>query len=585
MFKSTIFTMLLLAALSASAQKISPSESQLYFFKVWNYTKYYHPTVASGEINADTLFLNNVAEAGKIKTRKGFNNFIRAFFAQLPKTVHRDNKTESKGKLLTQNRDNSWFTAGKLFDADNKKRLITVFENRFTDSIHHYIPDIHFNAEIPNEPEYAFPADQNLPYPLRMLAMAKLQGAVDYLFPHKYMMDQNFDRLLLSKLPLVTACKTRAEYEFILLELVASFDDTHAFKFVSQVRNRAKVLRNTFYPPFKYAVFDDRIVVLDIILPELCAKSGIEVGDIILKVNNETVASLVTKTAKKLSVSNKPTLRYFLSDYVKNLAWQSDAASFTLTVEKKGSTAIKTVDFIPNTDKQNIERITDYIKNSLPEHRTDRGLDIIDGNIAHFKIREVARLYESVADDKIEATIDSLFTIAGKQKGIIIDMRAYPDWGGFVAYTLKKFGTLPNRYADYYEVNKKEIGTYILNNNPDTYNNPNITTGGEPYKGKVVLIVNPATISQSEWNTMNLQHVFPQSITIGEQSAGADGDEKMLMLPGGYKVNFTGNAIFYHNGANAQRKGVRIDKFLPLTPENVLQKDYLLDEALQLIKS
>ena len=419
-----------------------------------------------------------------------------------------------------------------------------------------------------------------------MLTLAKIQGAVDYLFPHKYLMDKNFDSLLKTKLPLAIACKTRQEHEAILLELVAAFDDTHAFKFIKQVKFREQIFRNSFFPPFKYAVFDDMIAVTEIILPDHCAKADLKVGDAIVAVNGEPVSALLDRTAKWISVSNQPTLRHYFSDYIRNLVWQSETKDFELTVTRNGRKTLKPVEFVYNRDATGVKQITDYINNAISDKRTDRNLDIISGDIAYFKIGETFRFIETVPDDKIFSTMDSIMNIAARQKGIILDMRNYPDWGGFVFTLFKNFGRYPNRFADYFEINKKEIGTFILNNKYETYNHPDIKADGGSYNGKVVIIVNPETLSMSEWNVMNLQNIFPQSITIGEQSAGADGDEKMLMLPGGYKMNFTGNAIFYTNGTSAQRKGVRIDKYMPSTPENLLNtKDYLLDEAIRLIKN
>jgi len=582
--KKLTVLLILISTTLVTAQNITPAESQMHFFKVWNYVKYYHPSVAGGRINADTLFLQNIGAVDQIKTSEEFNAFVRSFLDKLP-TAESKKAPKSTAKLLTKNRDNKWFTSGRLFNEDNKKRLTTIFEHRYTDSIHHYIPDISYSDEIPNEPEYPFAATENIPYKYRMLTLAKIQGAMDYLFPHKYLMDKNFDSLLKEKLPLAIACKTRQEHEAILLELVASFDDTHAYKFIKQLKYRENIFKNSFFPPFKYAVFDDRIIVTEIVLPDYCAKADIKVGDAILKVNGESVTALVNRTAKWVSVSNRPTLRYYFSDYLKNLVWQSDKKDFELAVTRNGAESPKGVEFIHNRDAANITRLSDYINNATPDRRTDRNLDILPGDIAYFKIGETFRFIETVPDDKAFSTMDSLLGVAARQKGIILDMRNYPDWGGFVFTFFKNFGRYPNRFANYFEINKKEIGTFILNDNYETYNHPDIKADGGFYNGKVVIIVNPETLSMSEWNVMNLQNVFPQSITIGEQSAGADGDEKMFMLPGGYKMNFTGNAIFYTNGTNAQRKGVRIDKYMPLTPENLLNtKDYLLDEAIKIIE-
>lgn len=43
---------------------------------------------------------------------------------------------------------------------------------------------------------------------------------------------------------------------------------------------------------------------------------------------------------------------------------------------------------------------------------------------------------------------------------------------------------------------------------------------------------------------MSLQHIFPQSVTMGQRTAGADGDVTKVNLPGDYVLEFTGNGIF-----------------------------------------
>ena len=83
---------------------------------------------------------------------------------------------------------------------------------------------------------------------------------------------------------------------------------------------------------------------------------------------------------------------------------------------------------------------------------------------------------------------------------------------------------------------------------------------------------------------MFLQHVFPQSLTIGTQTAGADGDIVRLTLPGGHKLEFSGNAIFYPNHREIQRKGVKIDKIIEPTMKDLTgNDDTLLKEALRMI--
>ena len=73
----------------------------------------------------------------------------------------------------------------------------------------------------------------------------------------------------------------------------------------------------------------------------------------------------------------------------------------------------------------------------------------------------------------------------------------------------------------------------------------------------MVLLVNASSQSMSEYFTMFLQTI-PGSITIGSQTAGADGDVTRIQLPYA-SFNITGAGICYPDGTNAQRNGVKID--------------------------
>lgn len=191
-------------------------------------------------------------------------------------------------------------------------------------------------------------------------------------------------------------------------------------------------------------------------------------------------------------------------------------------------------------------------------------------------------MYEDVEDALIDRHIDSLLELAAKQKAIIFDMRKFIDWGGFLyTYVPRYFASEPHHFADYYMMNRNTLGTYIRKWQPETYLADGLAYLNKPYKGKVVILTGPGTLSQTEWNVMSLQKLFPQAITIGTQSAGADGDEKVLNLPGGYKFNFTGNAIFYPDGTPAQRKGVKIDRLVPRTPASVMEGNAVMAEAMR----
>jgi hypothetical protein len=80
---------------------------------------------------------------------------------------------------------------------------------------------------------------------------------------------------------------------------------------------------------------------------------------------------------------------------------------------------------------------------------------------------------------------------------------------------------------------------------------------------------------------MNLQHIFPSSVTIGQRTAGADGNIKTMILPGGYKFSFTGLGVFYPNGGLTQKVGVKIDKHTRYDDQDVLSR---VDKEMEIVR-
>ena len=59
--------------------------------------------------------------------------------------------------------------------------------------------------------------------------------------------------------------------------------------------------------------------------------------------------------------------------------------------------------------------------------------------------------------------------------------------------------------------------------------------GSRTFKGKIILLVNEKTLSRAEFTAMALQ-TADNVITVGSQTAGADGDVAIFEYLGGYKT-------------------------------------------------
>lgn len=587
MYRSILFFLVVsLSGVSFGQEKVN---KELYwaYFKTWNFVKYYHPDLASGRVDADSLFLKHLPEIRKAANEEAFNDVIKDVLSSLSTPLQGNDSQKDTKNLLAENMDFSWLDNKIYFNSKNRQQLHKIFQNRHIGESHYYLPEQSFNAELPHEKEYAFSKEENIPVEYRLLALAKIQGAVDYLYPHKYLMQPHvFDSVLEMSVGIMLQNEDRLTYESTLLRLTACLEDSHSFSFFRQMHSKRQIFNTSVYPPFDYQVFEDGILVTEIIVPELCEAHNVKVGDYITSVNGLPVQKKISDLSLLLSVSNRQTLIYYLSNYIDNLIWNLDRKEVSLEILRGTEKQNKTIPFIGSGDP-NLKLLNAYL-GSLPSNRVeDESLIVLKNDIAYFRINNVFRLIENVADERIDRQMDSILDLAKSKKGIIFDMRGYPDWGGFVlTYVVKSFGKNLDPYAKYYQANKQKIGTYVLKTNQDAYYNPELKlTGSSGYAGKVVIIVNPATRSMSEWNTMCLQHVFPNAVTIGEQSAGADGDLKTLNLPGGYTFDFTGNAIFYPDGTEAQKKGVKINQPVKQTKENYSKDtDIMLQKAIELIE-
>ncbi|TDE12909.1 S41 family peptidase [Dyadobacter psychrotolerans] len=574
----------------SAAGKDFTIEKQFYYSKVWGFLKYDHPAIASGKADADSVFLSVLPAVDKAGNQAEFDKVLNDLLNQLNSvTTPVGIKTAKAGPLLTKNIDWKWRQKDKFLSGKIKKRLEFIYQNRFTDSLHYYIPARNYDTGIPHEKGYAFADSTRIPYAYRMLSLAKIQAAVDYLFPHKYLMDKPWDSTVKEAIPVFAASASRQEYEKSLLLLSAKLNDTHAFSFYKSLKYGRKILHNRYYQPFDFTIIQgNQILVTKSIIDEFCTEADIKPGDVITAINGQAVSDRIEELNLLLSASNRNALLHRLGKFENNLLFYSDSLFCTLTYLRNDLPKTTKIQLVGSQKKDLLTRLNVYLNNKLSTELTGSELDYVTPEIVRFKIGQLARFPNTIPDEKFGKTMDSLLTLTARSKGLIFDMRDYPYWPAFIyTYVNQKFNRfLDTSHANYYAVNKENVGSFKLLSHPEVYRSAVLKPERFNYPGKVVIIVNGATLSLSEFQTMNLQQIFPESITIGEPSAGADGDYKNLMLPGGYNFPFTGNAIFYPNGKEAQREGVKIDLIIHPEANDILNgKDTLLNKAINVIET
>lgn len=572
MRKVSIIIIFLLFQHSVFAQK-----NQYYdFLKAWNFIKYYHPDVASRKIDADSLFLVNIKT---INSKDDFNSVIGKLSRHLNKNLTTPAPKETSKDVLTKNQNFDWFQKNGKVSSENKALLNNIYKNRYNFEL------LDKGKSVSDEKEYSFPKTENLPLEYRFLALAKIQGVVDYLFPHKYLMDKDFDAFFKTMLDENLKANTRKDFEIIMTKLVAKMEDSHALPFYRQLNYKKEIFNASYFAPFDFQIVDDHLLITKLIFPDACAKAEINIGDKIISIGGKSISQMLKEKGELLSVSNKEKLIHTLSKYENNLIWTDNLPTKTLKIKsvKDNKSYSKTVDFIDITDKAKYAVLETYLKEKIQKTMSHK---ITHKDVAYFKINETLGFINNVDDDKIDAKMDSILADASKKKAIVFDMREYPDWGGFVFHFIYKyFSPVENYFHKYYAPNLKNIGTFYHLDHP-IQNYPEIKGKTQhTYSGKVFILVNPETRSASEWYSMSLQKIFPQSLTIGQQTSGGDGDLVKVKLPGNYLLEFTGNGIFYPDNSQTQQTGVKIDEKIKYSDKDILEgKDLEFERVLDSIK-
>jgi C-terminal processing protease CtpA/Prc len=395
-------------------------------------------------------------------------------------------------------------------------------------------------------------------------------------------MDKNFDSYFNNLLEEAVKSPSRKDFVIVLAKTVSYFQDSHAFEFYRQLNFRDEILFNiSYYSPFDFQIVDDHLLVTNLIFPEICNKAQIKIGDKITEINGKSIPQIIKEKSKLLSVSNHQKLLYVLSKYEYNLIWSDNLPQKTLKTQSGSKKFSTEIPLINTTDKSNVAILSDYINN---KNRKIASHHLVNKDIAYFKTNETLEFINNVDDNKIDAVMDSILKDASQKKAIVFDMRAYPDWGGFVYhYIYKYFSPKENYFGKYYKPNLKNIGTFIYKDYDYFPTIESKTT--HVYKGKVFILVNPETRSASEWYSMSLQKIFPQSLTIGQQTSGGDGDLVKVNLPGDYVLPFTGNGIFYPDNSQTQQTGIRINELIKYKDQDILDnRDLEFERVLDSVK-
>ncbi len=515
--------------------------------RVWGFLKYHHPAIAQGNHNWDyelfRFLTDYIKKSGKRESEELLLRWIESL--EEPKKVNNATLLSPDAHLKP---DLSWIN-DNITSKALKEKLYYIYTNR-NQGDHFYIglaPGIG-NPVFKNENSYS-----NMPYPdagFRLLALYRYWNIINYYFPYKHLTDKNWNSVLKEYIPVFIDAKSELEYELAALKLIGEVHDTHANLWGGG--DKIEEWKGSFYPPFAIKFIEDKLVVTDYFNPEYKENAGLEIGDVIIRIDGRDVESIVNSSLKYYPASNLPTKKRDLAIHILRSPKSEIEISYIQNGVEKSSK-------LQLYQRKDLNYYREYRGNNNKSYR------LLDNNIGYITLM-------SIKDEDI-AKIKEEFK---DTKGIIIDIRNYPST--FVPFKLGSFFVSSST-----PFVKFTIGSI---NNPGEFafgESLKIPPGKDIYKGKLIVIVNEITQSQAEYTALAFRAGVNTTI-IGSTTAGADGNISAISLPGGLRTIISGIGVFYPDGGETQRVGIVPDIEVKPTINGIKSgRDELLERAIELI--
>ncbi len=508
--------------------------------KIWGFLKYYHPQVAKGKFNWDEQLLEILPKVQKATNKEELSKIYLDWIdglGEVPKCkkCEKDNNQD----YFNKNFDMSWFNNTGFFTQQLSDKLKFIEQNRFQGK-HYYVYAEYErvgNISLKNEPEY-----KNLDWTnrdIRLLIAFKYWNIIEYFFPYKYQTDKPWDVVLLTSIPQLQSASTEKEFQMALMQMTVKIDDAHGGFLVGDT--------HFTFPIFKSRFIDGKLIVRGYYNDSIAFNYPIKVGDEILAVNNVPIKTLIRNNRGFVSGSNKASKERNIGYHILR---STDESPKTITFKSEDKINDASVKFYPY----------DQLVSPKKEHWS-----ILKKNIGYVNM---GKLLNNEVKEMMEGLLDT--------KAIIFDIRNYPKG---TMYHIASYLT-PERRS-FYKTIKPDLdypGKFVWD---DGIKCGSFRKNGN-YKGKVILLVNEITQSHAEFTTMALQ-TADNVITIGSQTAGADGNVSRLELGGGMRTYMSGIGIFYPDGTETQRKGVKVDIEVRSTIEGLREgRDEVLEKAIEL---
>ena len=397
------------------------------------------------------------------------------------------------------------------------------------------------------------------PAEYRLLAAFRIWAVINYFFPYKEYMGENWDAVLRQFIPRMEAAKDTLEYNLTVAEMVTHIHDSHGGV-------ASPVLRKYFgdaSAPIRVRIIEGMPVITGFTNAQAARDAGFEIGDVILKVDGEDAMPRIEERLKYMAHSTPQSGMFYATERALERGPKDSTATFTVR------------DLHDQVREVKVARKAEY----MPKTQGDRSGDVLrmlPGNIGY---ADLDRLTVPQVDEMFEKFKDC--------PAIIFDNRGYPNgtaWqiaprltekNGVVAAMFKRLQPMAPDLPDGDIASSQMVDTFLQGIPP---------TDKWRYHGRTVMLIDERTISQAEHTGLFFEAANHTKF-IGSPTQGANGDVTNLSLPGGIYVYFSGEGVWHADGRQLQRVGLQPDvEVHPTLAEIRAGKDEVLDKAVEYLQ-
>ncbi len=440
--------------------------------KVWGFLKYYHPEVKAGHRNWDYELFRILPMILVAPDRTSADAALVHWIGTLGEVPACKACTHADMKKLPLKPDLAWISDERRLGKGLSQRLRWIRDNSpGSDQFYVMLDADNGNPLFRHELPYPLPAYPDAGF--RLLALFRYWNMVEYWFPYRSIIGGGWERVLTDSIPKLAMAKDQDDYVHQMMALIASIHDTHA-NLWSSLDSRPPV--GDCQLPVALRFIQGHPVVYRYLDGDAGKASGMQIGDTLTALDGVPVAQLIKQWSPYYGASNRAALLRQIAEYMT----LGSCGDTTLGILRDGKgLQLHAKRFIQTAEDQ------DYPAQDLPGPT----FRLLSPKVAYLKLSTVKA-----------ADAASYVTQAAGTEGLVIDIRNYPS--DFIVFAL---GSLlvdkETPFARFTDGDPSDPGAFH-------WTEPVVLMPAKPhYAGKLVILVDETSQSQSEYTSMAFRSV------------------------------------------------------------------------------